>query len=129
MFSRQHNRGRFPPCLWGVLLVLALPAGAEAGPVYYRNDWNSPVVVQAASVVRGILLRSRPFLLKPGEASPPMILVGNKVVTVSDAKVPNRILLRDRIPASPMKLYYSIRLAPPPAPPNTLILLRVPGPP
>jgi hypothetical protein len=115
MALRQHPTGRLRPCLLGVLLVGLLPARAASAPTIFRNECPGPVVVQAVSVVGGVVLRSPPLLLKPGQVSlPGVILPGNKVITVYDARVPTLVLVRDAVPASPVPLYYSIR------PPNPL---------
>ncbi len=85
----------------------AKPVSAEM--LMFRNDVNAPVVVQVVSVCRGIFRRDRPYLLRPGdETTPGIVLPGDKVITISDAKVPNRVLFQGALPASSLDQHFSI---------------------
>jgi hypothetical protein len=57
-------------------------------------------VIQAGSVVRGVLRRDPPCALRPGDITPPIMLPGNKIITIYDARTPNRILFQGVIPAA-----------------------------
>jgi hypothetical protein len=92
------------PALWflatltGWLLVAAGPALAET--ILVKNKTPLPVVVQGTTVIRGQLVRDRAHLVQPGDVTPPIILPGNKVLTVFDARNANRILVQVPIQAS-----------------------------
>ena len=40
------------------------------------------------------------YLLNVGDKTPEIVLPGNKIITISEAKVPNRMLFQGVIPAS-----------------------------
>jgi hypothetical protein len=111
------------------LLACGVPAVARAENLVFRNECGAPVVVQAVSVFRGRVFRDRPYLLNPGDATPAVAIPGDKIITVYDAKVPNRILFRDAIPGGRADLHFGIlpdavpgrariELRRPPAPPT-----------
>ncbi len=88
----ERNRG-VGLALLAVLLVGCCPLCARAETLTFRNECDAAVVVQLASVHRGVFCRDRPYLLRPGDATTPgIVLPGDKVITVYDAKVPNRVL-------------------------------------
>jgi hypothetical protein len=97
----RHNcsSGFGPRLLAGFFAVLLAPAVANAESLNFRNETPVPVVVQGACVVRGVLVRDRPYLLAPGDKSPAIALPGNKVITIYEAKVPNRVLFQGVVPA------------------------------
>ncbi len=80
-----------------MLVLSAIPAGAQAEALQFRNDTKSPIIVQAACVVRGVLRRDRPYLLKPGDSTPGIVLPGNKVVTVYDGLHPNKVVFKGAV--------------------------------
>ncbi len=82
-----------------VLSIMSLlPAGARAESLIFRNDTKTPIIVQAACVLRGVLRRDRPYLLKPGDSTPSITLPGNKVITVYDGQRPNQVIFKGAIP-------------------------------
>jgi hypothetical protein len=103
----HRSLGRFRPCLPAVLVCL-LPGAAQAEVLAFRNECKAPVVVQAVSVFRGRVFRDKPYLLNPGDVSPNIVLPGDKVITVYDAKVPNRVLFQGALPASLVDQRYGI---------------------
>jgi hypothetical protein len=103
----HRSLGRLRACLPAVLVCL-LPGGAAAEALAFRNECKAPVVVQAVSVFRGRVFRDKPYLLNPGDTSPNIVLPGDKVITVYDAKVPNRVLFQGALPASPVDQRYGI---------------------
>lgn len=111
----------------GLLAVLlagwsASPASAET--LVFHNDCNTPIIVQAAGVFRGIFRRDRPYLLRPGEATPGIVLPGDKVITIYDAKMPNRILFQEALPAGILDLRF--RILPDVPPPRVRIQAQTP---
>jgi hypothetical protein len=94
------------------LLALALlPALAGAETLHFRNDTPMPIVMQGACVVQGKVQRDRPQPLRPTEACR-IALPGNKLITIYDPSMPNRILFQATIPAGPEDLYFSVRQDP-----------------
>jgi hypothetical protein len=109
MISTLDRLARSCPSLLAVLIVCLLPTTLPAQTVVFRNECKSPVVVQTATVVRNVLLRDSPYLLRSTEATPKIALSVNKILTVYDAKS-NRVLFRDVLRATPMDLAYGIEL-------------------
>jgi hypothetical protein len=113
----------------GLGLLAVLLAGWSAAPAFaetlvFRNDCNAPVIVQAAGVFRGIFRRDRPYLLRPGDATPGIVLPGDKVITIYDAKMPNRILYQGALPANSTDLRF--RILPDVPPPRVRIQMQAP---
>ncbi len=104
MFTAGKGRSRVA----ALLLVLLWPALATAGSVTITNDSGAAVIVQAVTVVRGAVVRDRPYLIAKGDKSPSITLPGNKVVTVYDARVANRILFQGVVTDSADDLYFGI---------------------
>ncbi|HEY7309858.1 MAG TPA: hypothetical protein VH643_10910 [Gemmataceae bacterium] len=98
----------------GVVVLAMLHIGgsatsASAETLVFRNDCKAPVVVQVVSVFHGVFRRDRPYLLHPGDITKPGVaLIGDKVITISDAKVPNRILYQGAVPSSPLDRHFRI---------------------
>jgi len=100
MIGHQFMHGQIRPLLLALLAVFLVPVLAQAETVLIRNDCAVPIVIQAGSVVRGVLRRDPPCALKPGDITPGIMLPGNKIITIYDARTPNRILFRGIIPAA-----------------------------
>src|SRR5262245_10946524 len=82
-------------------IVLLLNEGEVVGEnLHVRNEAPVPLVIQAAGVDKGMLRRARPVLLNPKEISPAIVISGNKVLTIYDAKAPNRVLYQGVIAGS-----------------------------
>jgi hypothetical protein len=110
MCRRTRSSG-FRPCLLAGLTVLVLAPGfALAETLHFRNETPIPVVVQGACVLRGALVRDRPYLLQPTDKSPAITLPGNKVITIYDAKVPSRVLFQGVIPAGTDDQIFNIQV-------------------
>jgi hypothetical protein len=112
MFRKAFQHGCFrlkrSASLLAVLAVLlAAPAG-RAEQIFCKNETKGSVVVQATCVFGGMLKRDRPYLLNPGDNTPGIQLPGNKVITVYDAKNPNRVLYQVTIQASNDDQSYAI---------------------
>jgi hypothetical protein len=83
---------------------MAAPPAASGQSLTIRNDTTAPLVLQVAAVVRGVLQRGRPALLAPGDTTPAITIPGNKILTIYDAKAPNRVLFQGVIPGSKKSL-------------------------
>src|SRR5262245_11405672 len=97
--------------LLAYFLVAPSPAQglmAATSPQGFRNDTSNPVVIQLTCVVQGVLTQTRPSLVRAGETSPRIDIPArtNKVITVYDARTPNRILFQSAFPgADGVQLY------------------------
>ena len=96
---------------FALLVALAvLPAGAEAASLAFRNDTDSPLLVQGVSLVKGVARRGKLHVLRPGEVSQELILVpGTVVITVADANQPKRTLCREAIQFTGVDLFFAIQ--------------------
>jgi hypothetical protein len=83
----------------GLIILVLGQAVALAETIVVRNDTNVPLIIQAGCVVNGSLRRDKPVLVGPG-GKLPVALPGNKVITVYDARVGNRVLNQSNVPAS-----------------------------
>lgn len=95
------------------LLVLALYAApATAGvTISFRNDTKSPIIVQGIGVIRGRLVQGRPLLVQPGATVSDVVLVpGNKVITIVDAKQPTRTLARETITVGAKSVFFAVEV-------------------
>jgi hypothetical protein len=82
-----------------VVAVVFLPAAAEAGGLAFRNDTDSPILVQGVCIINRVARRGKLHVLRPGEVSRELVLVpGTILITVADAKQPRRILCQEAIP-------------------------------
>jgi hypothetical protein len=109
MYRLGRSSGLRPYLLAGLALVLLTPGPARAEMLHVKNETTTAVVVQAACVVRGALVRDRPYLLNANEKSPAINLPGNKVITIYDAKVPTRVLFQGVVPATADDQVYTIQ--------------------
>jgi hypothetical protein len=98
MTWRLNNLSKIGVGLVALLTAGLLPTGACAEELLFHNETNSPIIVQAACVVRGVLRRDRPYLLKPGDATPPIVLPGNKLITIYDGLNTNHVIFQGTIP-------------------------------
>jgi hypothetical protein len=101
--SRIGARSRWGIAVRGaaaVLLLGWLTQSASAEKLTFRNQSSNPVIVQVAGIYRGVFRRDRPHLLQPGETTPLILVPGDKILTLFDAKMPNRILCQSALPSS-----------------------------
>src|SRR5438552_13269789 len=100
-----------------LLMVVALgllPAAADAAGIAFRNDTDSPILVQGISVINRIARRGKLHVLRPGEVSAEIVLVpGSKLIIVADAKQPTRILCQKEIQFTGTDLFFSIQVEEP----------------
>jgi len=101
------------PTVWKGTLYLALaalgllPVGARCESITITNTTLAPLVVQMASVISNTVRRDRPYPLYPGQTVK-IVLPGNKVVNIYDARIPNRVLYQGRISSSPEDLFFAV---------------------
>lgn len=105
-----RSSGFRPYLLAGLAALLLTPGLVRAEAVQVKNETSIAVVVQAACVVRGLAVRDKPYLLNPNDKSPAIVLPGNKVITVYDAKVPTRVLFQGVIPATADDQAFSLQV-------------------
>jgi hypothetical protein len=120
------NLSKIAAAFLAVWIVSLLPANARAESLLFRNDTKAPIIVQAACVVRGVLRRDRPYLLKPGDSTPGIELPGNKVITVYDGQRPNKVIFKGAIPGGPTDQSFTVD--PDPTGGVKLAPLPMPGP-
>ena len=89
-----------------LFVALAVPAACRAEYVVFRNECKTSVVVQTASVVRGVLKRDQ-TLVKPGDYTDKIALDYDKTITICDGKT-GKILFRDPLRATTKPLAYGI---------------------
>ena len=95
MTRQHHPLGK--ACL-GLLTLAAfgaLPVTASAAGIGFRNDLNSPIIVQGETLVNNVLRRGQPLLIYPLKSAwDTNLTAGVRNITIYDARQPNRILLR-----------------------------------
>jgi hypothetical protein len=84
----------------GLVALAFLPAALSAQTVNIRNDSQVAMVVQFAYVVNGTVKRDKPIVIRPGATVPIATLPGAKLISVYDARMPNKVLHQSTIPAS-----------------------------
>ena len=128
MLRLLHNPAIRGPWLLALLALAGVASAAPAQSLQLRNETGGAVVIQTSAIVRGALRRERPALVLPGDMAPPVVLPGNKILTIYDARTPNRILFQGVIPASMEDQFYGILLGTTPqrVPPRTAPLLPQP---
>jgi hypothetical protein len=92
------------------IALLVVPSLARAETLQFQNQTPVPVVIQLSCVVGGKLQRDRPHLLNPSDKSPAVSLPGNKLLTIYEAKVPNRMLFQSVIPGGADDQSFSIQV-------------------
>ncbi len=103
--------------LLALAVLGALPAAARADGLGFRNDLKIPIIVQGESVVDNVLRRGQPLLIYPGKmAWDTNLKAGVRWISVYDARLPNRILLR-RLPINFLGGDLSFSVLPLPVPP------------
>jgi hypothetical protein len=108
MIRQRRSLGCLAPCLPAVLIVCLLPAAAAAETLTIRNETGAPVVVQAVSIAGRAVLRDKPHLINTGAMTPGISLPGDKIITIYDARVPNRVLFRGAIPAGRVDVLFGV---------------------
>src|SRR5690348_10021410 len=93
---------------WFALAVLGLwPIAAEAASLAFRNETDTPIMVQGVMIINRVARRGKLHFLGPGEVSQePVLVPGVIVVTVIDAKQPNHALCHQSIQFTGTDLFY-----------------------
>jgi len=86
--------------------ALAISPTCRAEYVIFRNECKTSVVVQTATVVRGVLKRDQ-ALVKPGEYTGKISLDSDKIITIRDGRT-GKVLFHDPLRASTKPLAYGI---------------------
>ena len=89
-----------------LFVALATPAACRAEYVIFRNECKVSVVVQSATVVRGVLKRDQ-ALIRPGEYTGKLALDSDKIITICDGRT-GKVLFRDALRASRKPVGYAI---------------------
>ncbi len=109
MFTSQHSSiGLF----WAgmVLLLLPLaPAWGQTESIVLRNESQTAVQIHVTVVFQGQARQIRPVLLNPRATAPALIARGDKIITLYDARIPTRSLLKVTIQSSSTNQTYSIQ--------------------
>jgi hypothetical protein len=95
-----------------LVAICVLPAAAWAESLYFRNDAGVAIILQGSCVIRGRLVNDRPNLLQPGDKVR-VVLPGNKLITIREARAPNKELQKTTIPAGKDDVYILITPDPP----------------
>jgi hypothetical protein len=98
MIGKQSSRGRWRLSLLALLALTFLPAALRAETIIIQNTTPGAIVVQATSIVGKQVNRAAPAMLNPNDATPGIQLPGNKVITIYDAKTPNKVLYQGVVP-------------------------------
>lgn len=107
MIGQRADIGRRGLALVALVVLALAPATAGAETITFVNETKAPLVVQLAIVIRGRVQRDRPHQLMPGDKVR-ITLPGDKLVSVYDARLPNRILYQGTLPASVQDQVYSL---------------------
>jgi hypothetical protein len=120
-----YRLNRTPKSLLALALLLAAAPVATAAGIGFRNDLKTPIFVQGESLVDGMIRKSQPVLIYPGRVGWDLRLPpGNRWITIADANVPGRILLRRQIiPFQGQDLRFLVR----PFPGGLIRLVPAPG--
>jgi hypothetical protein len=108
MTRRLSSTGRTGAALFALAVLGLLPAAAAAQSVTFVNDTKVPLVVQlAVGTPRGVR-RLEPHRVYPGDKVRLMV-AGDKLVNVYDARLPNRVLYQGTLPASTEDQQFSMQ--------------------
>ncbi len=130
MIGKHSSLGRRCLRLPAVLVLVLCPAALHAESITIENTTGMPIIVQATSIVNKQVNRAAPAMLKPSDSTPGIQLPGNKIITIYDAKNPNKVLFQGVVPAGNADLNLGIVVDPktgkiaklekvaPPAPPE-----------
>jgi hypothetical protein len=84
--------------LIALAVFAALPAGASAEDLYFRNDTGVAIIVQGSCLIKGRVVNDRPNLVLPGKAVR-VSLPGIKAITIRESRAPNRVLHKENVAA------------------------------
>jgi hypothetical protein len=98
MIRHPNTIGLKGATLFALALMVLVPTTVSAETITFVNETKATVVVQLSTVVRGRVLRDKPYTLNPGDKVR-IALAGDKLVHVYDARA-TRILFKGAIAAS-----------------------------
>jgi hypothetical protein len=98
----------FAGVLTTTLALLLFTGRSAAENLVVRNECSGPLLVQVVGVVGRTIRRERPVLLNAMDVSPAIAMAGNKILTIYDAKVPNRVLFQGAVAGSPMDQFIAV---------------------
>jgi hypothetical protein len=107
MTRQSHGLLKRGAILIALALPFVLPAQGLAEDLVFVNDTKGTLVLQVATVVRGTVRRGAPITVGPGDKTKVSVL-GNKLINLYDARLPNRMLFQGTLPASAENAVYSI---------------------
>jgi hypothetical protein len=110
MIHHLFNCRRAKFALLTVLAVGLWPHAADAAVLAFRNETDSPIMVQGITIINRVARRGKLHLIGPGEVSQEPILVPGFVqITVIDAKQPNHALCQKIIQFTGTDLFFAIQ--------------------
>ncbi|MBV9121784.1 MAG: hypothetical protein JO112_00310 [Planctomycetes bacterium] len=93
-------------CVLGLLGLVLGAAPARAGWLGFRNDTESPLLIQINNVDRS----GKAQLLYPGEVAWTCVVQpAPKVIRIYQAKLPRRLLREDKVFCGQEDLFFSVR--------------------
>jgi hypothetical protein len=96
--GRLHKSVKLLSGLLTLGLLAAWPLSAQAEGITFRNDLKTPIIVQGASLFRGVLVKGQPIVIQPGQTAVDAKLTpGIRKIVICDANVPGRVLHRQNI--------------------------------
>jgi hypothetical protein len=110
MIHPHHSSRRGDLALLALVAVGFWPVAAEAAMLAFRNETESPVMVQGIMIVNRVARRGKLHFLGPGEVSQePIRVPGTVLITVIDAKQPSHALCHQTIQFTGIDLFYAIQ--------------------
>jgi hypothetical protein len=107
MISLLRSLGLTRPCL-AVLLIVCFAPKASAESLRFYNETSGPLVVQTSYILQGTVRQGPRLPLAPSDKTPPIVLPGNKIVTIYDPRMPTRPVFQGTIPAGTDDLSFNI---------------------
>jgi hypothetical protein len=124
MIPHRNTLGLKGATLFALALMVLVPTTACAETITFVNESKASVVVQLSTVVRGRVVRDRPYTLNPGDKVR-IALPGDKLVHVYDARVPTCVLFKGTIGASLVDQGFTLQ---PGATPGTITMEAITKP-
>jgi hypothetical protein len=112
MISLFRSLGLTCPCLPALLIVCLAPAAAPAESLRFRNETAGSLIIQTSYILQNTV-RTGPRITLPargttGDETPPIVLPGNKIITIFDPRNPTRPVYQGTIPAGTEDLSFNI---------------------
>jgi hypothetical protein len=79
-------------------IALTFAPRVQAGSLGFRNDTDTPIIVQCLSIVNNRVVQGRPHTLQPGDTCSDLYRTpGAKRILIADAKQPTKVLFQENI--------------------------------